>query len=209
MRKRKWVILTAAMSIIVVLVSLFVVIPMVFGDNYVSASLDINFCLAGPKGEASIEVVFKDRVWSVCFVTFYINITNSFFMPVTVHYNGIDYAILVYNQIVDAPEDMETNKPFLVWGAFSARQLVNPVDLGNPDHYDFYISHRNLSNFTVRRAPGTYTLHVFGSSATGPIWWGQNCFTREYVSPGTYYIYAIAYGKVSAPYSLTITSILR
>lgn len=205
--RRNWVILIAVISMIAILVSLLAVIPMVFGNNYVSASVDLNFAL-GP-GNPSIEVVYKDRVLSVCFVTFNINVTNSYFVSAQVPYNGINYAILVYNQTVDAPEDVEANRPFLVWGAFHARQLMNPVHLGYPHAYEFYISHRNLSNFTASIAPGTSTYHVFASRVTEPIWWGQNCFTGEYVTPGTYYIYAIAFGKVSAPFSLTITSILR
>lgn len=179
---------------------------MVFGDNYVSASLDLNFAL-GP-GDPSIEVVYKDHVWSVCFVTFNINVTNSYFVPVDVHYNGLSRGILIYNQTVDATEDIETNKPFLVWGAFYARQLVNPHHLGHSYNYEFYISYRNLSNFTASIRSGTSTYHVFASRVSEPIWWGQNCFTGERLPPGTYYIHAIAYGKVSAPCNLTITSIL-
>jgi len=206
MEKRKWTMLVAVISIIVALVSLFVVIPMVFGDSYVSASLDLNFAL-GPWAP-SIEVVYKDRVLSVCFVTFNINVTNSYFVPVEVHYNGLSRVILIYNQTVDAPEDIETNKPFLVWGAFYARQLVNPRHLGHSYNYEFYVNYRNLSNFTASIRSGTSTYHVFASRISAPIWGGQNCFTGERLPPSTYYIYAIAYGKVSASCNLTITSIL-
>jgi len=199
--KRKWVILIAAILTMVVLISLFAVIPVVFGDNYVSVLVDLNFAL-GP-GNPSIEVLYKDSILSVCFVTFDIIVTNSYFISVQAHYNGIKHAILIYNRIVSKPEDIETNKPFLIWGVFSARQLVNSATLS--EKYDFYMNHRHLSNFTESILPGRSRYPDFAWS-TGQ-WWGQS-LDGKYVEPGTYYIYAIAYGKVSTPCNLTITSIL-
>jgi len=41
-----------------------------------------------------------------------------------------------------------------------------------------------------------------------PYWAGQDLHNRA-VSPGTYYIYLIAYGKLSKPINLIVTSVFR
>ena len=199
-------ILIAVLSIIaVILISLFAVVPFMFGNRYVSTSLDLDFLL-GP-GNPSMEVVYTNgSLIRVCFVGFNVNVTNSYFASVYIRYNGLDFVILIYNRTVVDPEDVIGNKPFLVWGAFYAKPFQFGTTLGNS--YDYYVDHKDLSNFTRRIPPGTERYLSLFEMWPAPQWWGQNCFTNETLSTGTYFIYAIAFGKVSAPFNLTITSIL-
>lgn len=203
---RKWGTRIAVLSIIaVMLISLFVVVPRGFGDRYVSTSVDLNFWL-GP-GDPSVEIVYTNgSLISVCVFGFNVNVTNSYFAPVYIRYNGMDFVILIYNRTVANPEDVSGNRPFLIWGAFYAQPFQFGTDLG--DSYGYYVDHKDLSNFTRRIPPGTEREPSLFNLWPGPEWWGQNCFTNAMVSPGTYYIYAIAFGKVSTPFNLTITSIL-
>lgn len=202
---RRWGIPIAVLTIIaVMLISLFVVVPWGLGNHYVSTSVDLTFWL-GP-GNPSVEIVYTNgSLISVCFFGFNINVTNSYFAPVYIRYNGMDFVILIYNRTVANPEDVSGNRPFLVWGAFYANPFQWGTDLGAS--YGYYTSHMDLSNFTKRIPPSGLRSSVF-ETWWGPRWHGQNCFTDEMVLPGTYYIYAIAFGKVSVPFNLTITSIL-
>ena len=199
---RKWGILVSVLTIIaVMLISLFVVVPFTFGDRYVSTSVDLDFLL-GP-GDPPVEVVYTNgSLIRVCFFGFNVNVTNSYFAPAYIRYNGLDLIILVYNRTVVNPEDVEGNKPFLVWGAFYAEPFSFGTDLC--DSYDYYADHKDLSNFTRRIPVGTTTYASLFEMWPAPHWWGQNCFTNEPVSTGTYFIYATAFGKVSAPFNLEI-----
>jgi hypothetical protein len=221
-RKRKIPIAVAAIVIVVSLVSLLMIVPLVFGEQFVSFSPKLVY-IVGP-GNPTMEVVYIDgSLTSVVWIGLHVNVTNSYVVPVEVRYNGFEFVWLIYNQTVTDPTDVVGNKDYLVWGAFRITYSSNPYDydtygfqhqaraLGNMTGYEYYATHKDQSNYTKTIPVGTHRYYyVFLSSITEPItaWCGRNYKSRQPVSPGTYHIYVIAYGKVSEPINLTVTSVL-
>ena len=117
------------------------------------------------------------------------------------------------------PGDVVDNKDFLVWGAFDTPYLKSiwglygfdwwGTPLGNMTGYEYYVARKDLSNYTKTTPVGTYRQLVFYYDPWFPkaIWYGQDLHGLP-VSPRTYHMYCIAYGKVAGPLNLTVTSIL-
>jgi len=195
----------AAVVIILTLISLLVIAPNTLADRFISCSVDLFYSI-GP-GTLTMKIVYTNgSVIPMCFVGFDVHVTNSYFTSVRVHYNGFEQGVLIYNRTVFNAADVVNNKPFLVWGIFYSNELKEFH--WNNDYYECYAAHMGWSNITEVVPAGTY-YHTMGYNIGNIGWYGQNCFTREPVSPGTYYIYAVAYGKVcDTPANLTVTEIL-
>lgn len=223
-RKRKIPIAVASIVIAGTLLTLLVFVPLVFGGQFVS--FQPKFLYAGlpwPQ-QQTMEVVSPKNgsVIPVSYVELAVKVTNSYFVPVQVKYNGFRFVWLIYNRIVDDPKDVVGNKDFLVWAAFHATYGVvrksiwglygfdcfRP-ELGNMTGYEYYVARKDLSNYTETIPVGTYRELVFYYYFGFPIsyWYGQDLQGLP-VSPGTYHMYCIAYGKVAEPFNLTVTSIL-
>lgn len=221
-KSRKLSLATSMVTIIIVsLVSLLVIVPVVFGEQFVSFLFQPKPRYAGdwPKRNA-MEIVLPDgRIIPISFMMLEVNVTNSYFVPVQVSYNGFDFVMLIYNRTVTDPEDIVGNKDFLVWGAFYTSYPIKgwgmygfdwwDTALGNMTGYEYYATHKDFSNYTKTIRVGTYRQLIFYLSEWFPIsyWYGQDLHGLP-VSPGTYYIYCIAYGKVVEPFNLTVTSVL-
>jgi len=195
--------LVISTGVIASLISSFVIVPLAFGDRFVSYSFQLHPCWYGVR---PIEIVHVNgSLIKIGWIGLRITKTNNYFRPVQVHYNGFEYVMLVYNCTVADPSDIVNNKPFLVWGAFYAlRALSNVLRLSKPWAYNYYATHRNLSNYTATLPAGAFTSTVFSAAATEPVWGGQD-LNGEFVSPGIYRIYCIAYGRKLEPISLNIT----
>lgn len=232
-RKWKIPIIIASVAIIVSLIFLLVwvyyivpyyIVPSEHGDQFVSFSPKLVY-VAGP-GNPTIEVVYiNGSVVPVAWIGLHVNVTNSYFVPVEVSYNGFEFVWLIYNQTVTDPTDVVGNNDYLVWGAFYAGYyVIGAVPMfgfyGDPgcwsnttgyeSAYDYYAAHKDQSNYTKTIAVGTHQhLYVFESASTSPLtaWGGQNYKTHQPVSPGTYHIYVIAYGKVNAPINITVNAV--
>jgi len=204
---RKWKIPIITLFIaIMTLVSLFVVIPYAFGDRFVSCSFELEF-ISGP-GHPGMEVVYVNgSIVLVMFVYPKSNVTNSYFMPVHIHYNGFRDVMLVYNHTVDDPADIVANKEWLVWGGFHHGWSYESFE--SETNYDYYIARRNLSSYTqtVPVQPRKLGGNAFYAPMVGAVWMGQD-MSGNPVFPETYYIYCIVYGIVSKPVNLTVTSII-
>ena len=211
---KKWKIPVIIISVImaVSLISLLVVVPLAYGDHFVSFSFRLLPFVGSFSGYPAIEVVyFNGSLIKVGYIGLEVNVSNSYLMPVQVHYNGFDYVMIVYNHTVTDPSDVVSNKPFLVWGAFLNRDPTIALSFSSRwvggDPYNYYVTRRSLSNYTVTIRPGTSWNWVFADETTWPTWGGQD-LNGNRVLPGIYYIYCIVYGKTTEPISLNITSIL-
>lgn len=194
--------------IVAILISL-VIVPLAFSDNFVSVSFKPLF-VSGP-GNPTLEVVyFNGSIVPIIEMGEQVNVTNSYFVPVQIKYNGFDYVMLIYNHTVTDPTDVVKNKDYLIWGAFAAYHLSWPATfaLSDSEPYNYYVSRKDLLNYTKAIPVGALTYVKFVDAGVGlPNWYGQD--SNGYpVSPGTYYIYCIAYGKVAEPFNLTVTSVL-
>jgi len=230
---KRWKIPVIIISVIIAvsLISLLVVVPLVFGEEFVSFSSELEYFLeAHPSLEIS-EVVYPDgRVvpvtWPVSWIGLTVNVTNSYVVPVEVSYNGFEFVWLIYNQTVADPTDVVGNKDYLVWGAFRTAYGLHGYDTygfyvgptfwtnktGYESAYDYYAAHKDLSNYTKTISPGTHRHYLVFHLNTESYWSGQNYKTYDGkyqpVPPGTYHIYVIAYGKVNDPINITVTSVL-
>ena len=217
-RKRK-LLLTASMVIILALVSFLMIVPLVFGEQFVSFSFLPKLRYTDWPQRHAMEIVLPNgSIIPISYVELKVNVTNSYFVPVEVRYNGFEFVWLIYNSTVADPEDVVGNKDFLVWGAFDTPYLSGwgmygfdwwDTALGNMTGYEYYLARKDLSNYTKTIPVGTYRQNVFYRFEWFPIsyWYGQDLHGLP-VSPRTYHIYCIAYGKVAGPLNLTVTSIL-
>ena len=188
-------------------VALFVVIPYAFSDRFVACSCELAF-ITGP-GHPKTEVVYLDgSLVRVMFVYPQYMVTNNYFTPLHLCYNGFENVMLVYDRAVDDPADIVANADWLVGGGFHSGQYDWAYQsLESATSYDYYITRRTLCNYTkTLRVQGTKG-DSFYSASFGAVWRGQD-LSGNPVSPGTYYIYYIEYGIVSKPVNLTITAIL-
>jgi hypothetical protein len=206
-RRWKIPILVSVVLIVLMLVSLLVIVPLVFPERFVSCSFELQF-ISGP-GHPGMEVVYLNGgIVLVMFVYPRYRVTNSYFTPVHIRYNGFEDAILIYNHTVDDPADIAENENWLVWGGFHSSQYSwSYQSFENKASYEYYTTRRNLSNYTkkvpVQGTGGT----SFYAPMFGAVWMGQD-MSGNPVSSGPYYLYCIEYGIVSKPVNLTITSIL-
>lgn len=218
-RKRKIPIIVVSV-VIGTLFILLVFVPLVFGEQFVSFSFQPKpRYIVGPLGHTMEIVYINGSIIPVSCVELEVNVTNSYFVPVQVKYNGFRFVWLIYNYTVVDPEDVVGNRAFLVWGAFDTPYLKSiwglygfdwrGTPLGNMTGYEYYVARKDLSNYTTTIPVGTYRKLVFYWTPEFPAsyWYGQDLH-GSLVSPGTYYIYCIAYGKVAGPLNLTVTSIL-
>ena len=144
-----------------------------------------------------------------------VNITNSYFQPVYLNYNGFDAVWLIYNETVSNPSNIMSNKNFLVWGADSylVTQASSDPERGvhdfTGDGFNLYSSRRENSNFQTMILTDTYNFGwMFDSAYEAGAWYGQYYYnTTSFVSPGTYYMYCIIYGVLCPPQNVTVTSI--
>lgn len=215
--RRKILIVIACASLITVLAPVlyyYFYVPNVLGKQYVSVS----FRPAGfshAVGSGNVEVVYNGRIVKINGVGIEINVTNSYFAPVHIKYNGFDVVWLIYNQTVSDPSDVVNNRNFLVWGAFyhlvlTAYHGYRGVDRFTEDSFEYYASQRELSNFTKTIKTGSYLSNypLFMWPGTQPTWTWEYWFNvTSYVPTGTYYMYCVIFGIASDPHNFTITSV--
>lgn len=197
--------------IVGVLGSLLVIVPLAFGDRLVSSSFELHY----PSGNKMDVVYVNGSVAHISMVSFMVSGVNSYFLPVYVHYNGFEVILLIYNRTVAEPADVAKNKEFLMWGAFwSKHSQMSPVlsfgeNVNAHTAYEYYVARRDLSNYTKQIPVSGFGGFFIGDpSIDGKGWYGQNSFSNKPVPPGIYYIYCIAFGQITKPLNLTITSIL-
>jgi len=222
-RKRKIPIAIASIVIVGMLLTLLLFVPLVFGEQFVSFSFEFGYISeTSAYHQPTMKVMYIDgSVIEVVFIDVWVNVTNSYIVPVEVKYNGFEFVWLIYNQTVTDPEDVVSNKDFLVWGAFRTTYYIGGSGwgmygfddwsewLGNMTGYEYYIARKDLSNYTETFPVGTYRDYAFYEVDGFPlaVWYGQNLYGQP-VAPGTYYNYFIAYGKICKPLNLTVTSVL-
>ena len=213
-RKLKILIAVISAIIIALLISLLAVVPLAFGNRYISPSFELHYYVGMYVGERMDIVYINGSVVRVGVISFAISVTNSYFRPVYVHYNGFETVLLIYNRGVDEPSDVVGNKDFLVWGAFSSEDLPGwyPIltfeeNIGTQTAYDYYVARKDLSNFTMEIPVAGVGGSFIGDPSFGDPWYGQNISGKP-IPPGTYYIYCIAFGQVSKPFNLTVVSVL-
>jgi hypothetical protein len=201
----KWAIVVVASVTVLMLISLLVIIPYVYGLNFASFSPQLYYA-SGP-GTPTMEVIYVNgSVVPITWIGLRVNVTNTYLVPVHIAYNGFDYVMLVYNRTVDNPDDVMLNKKFLVWGAFYGFYLYPP---SNELYYDggleYYASRRGLSNYTATIPVGAWTYYVF-HEPFAPVWRSEDLKLNP-ISHGGYHIYCIAYGQVLKPMDLTVTTV--
>ena len=185
--------------------------PHVLGEQYLSVSYS-PLTITGP-GRPNLHLVLDDTSINVTRLSLNINVTNSYFQPIYISYNGFDVVWLIYNQTVSNPSDVITNKNYLFWGAYYYETLftmsgdIEPlVEKG----FQFYVSHRGDSVQVSIPSGGlqSHPYHIFLSDLE-PGWWaGEYCF--NYTSPvplGIYVMYCIIFGVSCEPQSLKVTSV--
>lgn len=89
------------------------------------------------------------------------------------------------------------------WGAYTRRASLG---LNNRESYDYYVTHKDYSNYTSRIPVGTTVCPLFDMRMFGGPWTGTDLQGKP-VSPGIYHIYPIVYGRILEPINLTVTSV--
>lgn len=226
--KRKLLVLNLVVSAVAVvsLICVLIIVPLMFGDSFMSCSFELSY-ITGPYGPSMKIVYVNGSVISVWWIGLWVNVTNKYVAPVQIRYNGFDFVWLIYNRTVKDPANVVGNKDSLMWGAFETVYSINgwgmwgfdegtyPPDrikFGNMTGYEYYLSRKDLSNYTITIPRGTSRCYAFYEMAMFPdsSWHGQNLLGNP-VSPGTYHMYLIAYGKFHAqnePINITVTSVL-
>jgi hypothetical protein len=190
-------------------------VPHSLGRQYISVSFSPD-PLGGP-GPNLLHVDYEGRAFNVTSVSIEINVTNSYFEPVYVSYNGFDVVWLVYNKTVSNPSDVISNRNFLVWGAYYylVYEAIPDPNRGvhdfTGDDFEFYSSRRNSSNFQTVIPTGTlgydYYSFLFAPDIEPGTWYGQYYTNaNSFVPPGTYFMYCIIYGVLCPPKNVTVTS---
>jgi hypothetical protein len=213
--ERKWKIAIAVCLVSVITVALIIgyVVPTMFGASFVSVSFDISWPNE-PKWDyillkrtiiGGYEKYESYTVWPNGTLTgpglnsglsVYIHFENSYLLPVQLRYNGFSDVMLIYNQMVDNPQDIAVNKEYLVWGAFFDWP-ADPHSL-HGSNFDYYVSRMKLSNYSATIQPGKH-LYIMWESVNVPGTW---CFTdlnNKLVANGTYYVYYIFHGILAEP----------
>ena len=204
-------------------------VPHSLGRQYVSVSFSPE--AIGIPGLNQMHVAYQGEAFNATFVSIRINVTNSYFQPVYVGYNGFDVVWLIYNKTVSNPSDVTSNKNFLVWGAYYylVYEAIQDPNKGvhdfTGDGFEFYASRRNSSNFqtaiptgTTGESYGTTGILFFSPDGLTPgFWYGQYYSNvtwngqyysnlTSFVSPGPYFMYCIIYGILCPPQNITVTS---
>jgi len=190
-----------------------VYVPYAFGKQYVSVSFR-PFGWSYGEGTGGVEVVYNGNLAKINGVGIDINVTNSYFLPVHIKYNGFSVVWLIYTQTVSDPSDVVNNRNTLVWGGFyylvftsyPGRKYTNFARGG----FDYYASRKELSNFTKTIEAGAYLRNysLFILTGSDPVWYWEYWFnTSSYVPMGTYYMYCITFGIACGPQNFTITSV--
>jgi len=209
-RKWKIPIIIVSAVIVTILISSLAVLPLAFGGRFISPSFELDYYV----GDRMEVVYINGSVVRVRMISFMVSVTNSYFRPVWVHYNGFEIVLLIYNRTVTEPADVVRNKDFLVWGAFWSEpfQWIRTFDMniiGAPTAYEYYVARKDLSNYTMEiPVAGLGGYYIGDPSIGGQGWYGQNYISGGPVPPDTYYIYCIAFGQVSKPSNLTVISVL-
>jgi len=211
--KRKWKIpaLVIPIATLALIIPSLMIVPLAFGNSFLSSRFEPDLVGYEMSIHQHMRVECVDgRTFNVSYVGVRFWWSNSYFVPVQIHYNGFDYVMLVYNSTVDNPGDVTENKDHLVWGAWKARRELNELYGGwNPTAtasfaskraYDFYLNHKALTNYTRTIHPGkVYWDTAFRRPDFGaPAWYGQDLRGNP-ISLGSYYVYFILYGMVAEP----------
>lgn len=217
MRRRSVVFVGTALVIVSTLSSLvyfFWYVPHVYGRRFVAVSFAPQF-YTGP-GTPHLHLNYQGAALDVMLISIELNITNSYFQPVYINYDGFDVVWLVYNRTVSDPADVVSNRHSLVWGAYDYLGHTSIPDPArgvydfSEDGFEFYAANRELSNFQIDIPTGNLihsSLFMPPGSVPGS-WSGQYWFnTTSLVPPGTYFMYCLIYGIPCNPQNVTITSI--
>ncbi len=165
------------------------------GGSFIRASLKVVYLtVTAPTGSVTFHVSGKDNtVLNVTGLAFSIKVSNSYFLPVLVNYRGPDLVVLVYNRTVSSPGDVASNSS-VKW------QVSASADIGDEDNVRFPAA-QDFVEHVVSVPPVGVTFN-FGDDNT--VWNGIDIHTGRIVTPGTYYAYAIAFGRATPPVLLTV-----
>ncbi len=204
-RKLALVLLAIVLITTIMLISLLVIVPFSYCSGFVSFSPELYY-VSSP-GNPTMEIVHMNgSIIPIATIGLKVNVTNSYFVPVHLVYNGFDFLMLIYNQTVENPADIVANWNFLVWGAFYGWCLSPESHILDSSYLEYYSARKGISNYTMTIQRGSFTQYVLTDPFT-PVWSAQD-LNYNPVSAGMYYIYCIAYGEVSAPIALNVTSVL-
>jgi hypothetical protein len=208
LKLKKPVALISAVTVLS-LISLLVVVPLVFGSQFVSVSIKPLYVLG--EIDPTIHhntmkiVYFNGSIMPIAHVGLRVNVTNGYFVPITVKYDGFNWVWIIYNRTVADPADVIRNEDFLVWGAYIYHDGICS-DFCHRVSYDYYVANKERSDF-VAQIGNLNDVWIFYSDIREPVWYGQDRNNNP-ISPGIYYHYCIAFGKASAPFALNVTAVL-
>jgi hypothetical protein len=213
--KRKTLLAITIVLFVIVLSPVFYYfwyVPHVLGEQYLSVSWSPIFY--GSPGRPNLHLVYEGMSINVTRLLIEINVTNSYFQPIYISYNGFDVVWLIYNQTVSDPSDVISNKNHLVWGAYFYRILFtmsgdNQDFTGNG--FQFYSDHREVMDIQVSIPSGGLQPHnyaIFAGDLESGWWAGQYCFNTDLPVPlGTYFMYCIIFGVLCPAQNVTVISV--
>lgn len=189
MRRRRTIAFLIAALLLSLAIPLYVV-PNAMGDSFVKTHLSAEYL---PVSSVVDVPTFKvqgegNTILSVGGVGFLVNVTNSYFVPVIISYGPDQLVIYVYNQRVDHPGDQSLNTK-LVWNATGA------ADTGEEDNTRV-TSQEDLTQH-VLSVPPSGISYVFADQTSA--WNGTDYRTATMAAPGDYYVYALAFGRMTGP----------
>ncbi len=167
------------------------VVPNAMGDLFVQSRLSLTYLsVEVPVPDPTFRVLRGDgTVVDVTGIAFSVHVDNSYFLPVVIGYRAPELLLLVYSEKVDNPGDDSAN-PKLVWRA------TGSADVSDEDNVRF-TSTEELTEHAVSVPPQGLRFEFADDSTT---WNGVDTWTSRLASPGVYYVYSIAFGRLT-PYT--------
>ena len=174
----------------------FYVVPNAIGNSFTSSSLKLVYLsTTAPVNAPTFKVLNENTAENVTGVTFSIIVSNSYFLPVVVSYQGHELVVFIYNSTVDRAGDaIFANK--LVW------RTTASADLADEDNVRFPNS-EELVLHAVSIPPSGMQFDLADEETA---WNGTDTRVHSIVGPGDYYVYALALGRLSPPVLVRIIS---
>lgn len=212
MKRRTLLAITGALLVIVLspVFYYFWYVPHVLGEQYLSVSWAPIF---DTNPRRNLHLVYEGMQINMSRLEIEINVTNNYFQPIYISYDGFDVVWLIYNQTVSDPSDVISNRNYLVWGAYFYQKLFT-MSGDSQDFtgkgFQFYSDRREASNIQVSiPSGGLHNDYPIFMGDLEPGWWaGQYCFNPNSPVPlGTYIMYCIIFGVLCPPKNVTVTSV--
>jgi hypothetical protein len=177
----------------------FYLVPNVMGDSFIKSSPGITYlttysdCYLGPCGR-TFHILRDKQTLTVAGIEFYVQVSNSYFLPVTISYKGPDILLMIYNRSIENPADRRFDTK-LVW------KTTGSSGLGDDDNTRF-TGYAEFAEHVTSVPPSGLRLGG-GADLT---WDGTIAQTGAPAGPGPYFVYMQVFGRLAPAIVVRVTS---